>query len=106
MINDKERRVVAARMREIMRDDPHGWLDVMVGKAVVDVMGEGATIGETVADLIDRPTAKAEMDYEAMEDGVPDCRIWTCDGCNERFLMYRGSTPAYCPVCGAEVVDE
>lgn len=56
MISDDERRAVAARMREIMRDDPHGWLDAMVAKSVFDVMGNGVAIGETVADLIDRPT--------------------------------------------------
>lgn len=56
MISDEERREVAARMREILRDDPHGWLDAMVVNAVVDVLGDGWKIGETVADLIDRPT--------------------------------------------------
>ena len=56
MVSDEERREVAARMREIMRDNPHGWLDVMVANAVVGVMGDGEKIGETVADLIDRPT--------------------------------------------------
>ena len=39
--SDKERREVAARMREIMRKNPHMWLDVMVANAVCDVMGEG-----------------------------------------------------------------
>lgn len=53
MITDKQRRAVAARMRKIMRDDPHGWLDMMVAKSVVDVMGEGVTVGETLADLIE-----------------------------------------------------
>ncbi|MEQ2637038.1 hypothetical protein [Paratractidigestivibacter faecalis] len=37
MISDEKRREVAARMREIMRDDPHGWLDAMVVNAAVDV---------------------------------------------------------------------
>lgn len=58
MVTDEERRDVAARMREIMRDDPHGWLDAMVVNAVTDVLGEGVAIGETVADLIDRPMCK------------------------------------------------
>lgn len=56
MISDSERRKVAARMREIMRKNPHMWFDVMVANAIRDVIGEGVVIGETVADLIDRPT--------------------------------------------------
>ena len=54
MISDEKRREVAARMREIMRLYPDGFLDSMVAQSVLDVMGEGVTIGETVADLIDR----------------------------------------------------
>lgn len=61
-------------------------------------------IGKLVDCKTDRPTATASMDYEAMEDGVPDCRIWTCDRCNGSFPVYRGFSPAYCPNCGAEVI--
>ena len=39
MISDEKRREVAARMREIMRDDPHGWLDAMVVNAVTTCLG-------------------------------------------------------------------
>lgn len=53
MPSDSERREVAARMREIMRKNPHIWLDVMLANAVRDVIGDGVVIGETVADLID-----------------------------------------------------
>jgi hypothetical protein len=63
-------------------------------------------IGKLVDCKTDRPTATASMDYEAMEDGVPDCRIWTCHRCNESFPVYRGFIPAYCQNCGAEVIDE
>lgn len=99
MISDKERRAVAARMREIMRDDPHGWLDIMVAKAVVDMMGEGVKIGEIVVDLIDRPTCHIrETDHE-FEDGV------RCDRC--RMTFRRPWEPFnYCPNCGAEVVED
>lgn len=101
MISDDERREVASRMREILRDDPHGWLDIMVWKAVVGVMGDGEKIGETVADLIDRPT----------------CRIWYVPGSADRSCSACGvtfSTGTYqdgehefmfCPNCGAEVVS-
>lgn len=97
MITDKQRREVAARMRGILRDDPHGWLDAMVVNAVTDVLGEGVTIGETVADLIDRPTCHiSETDHE-FEDGV------RCDRCQMTFN--RPWEPfKFCPSCGAEVV--
>ena len=58
MASDDQRRAVSARMREIMRRDPHGFLDIMVARSVLDVMGEGVTIGDTLADLIDPPTCE------------------------------------------------
>ena len=64
--------------------------------------GDYEELHERLADLIDRPTATATMDYEAMEDGIPDCRIWTCNRCKESFPAYRGFYPTYCPVCGTE----
>ena len=98
MPSDKERREVAARMREIMRDDPHGWLDMMVAKAVVDVMGEGVTVGETLADLIDRPTCEMRAEGEGFR----------CSACGEfHDMSWFDRFPwAYCPNCGAEVVDD
>ena len=101
MISDKQRREVASRMREILRDDPHGWLDIMVGKAVVGVMGDGEKIGETVANLIDRPTC------EAIEHGLPDeshvCK--SCSRCSYGWFEDIHDKPySYCPNCGAEVV--
>lgn len=93
MANDKERRAVAARMREIMRDDPHGWLDMMVAKAVVDVMGEGVTVGETLADLIDRPTTS----------NVGEPPEFVCKLCGAVWPEELGF--AHCPECGAEVTD-
>lgn len=99
MISDDERREVASRMREILRDDPHGWLDIMVGKAVVGVMGDGEKIGETVADLIDRPTCRICATDHEYEDSV------RCDRC--RMTFRRPLEPfKYCPNCGAEVKDD
>lgn len=57
-INDEKRREAASRMRGIMRRYPRCFLDNMVAQSVLDVMGDGVTIGGTVADLIDRPTCK------------------------------------------------
>lgn len=103
MISDKKRRAVAALMREIMRDDPHGWLDVMVGKAVVGVMGDGEKIGETVADLIDRPTCRNLAVKPADE--------FLCSKCGEHVdIAYVDSCDdyhaKYCPNCGAVIADD
>lgn len=111
MISDEERREVAARMRETLRDDPHGWLDVMVAQSVFDVMGDCLVIGETVADLIDRPTCHDVADF--------DRESFKCSRCGFRVLSIDGSPDAaklvgtkggvidfgYCPNCGAEVKD-
>lgn len=103
MISDKKRRAVAALMREIMRDDPHGWLDVMVGKAVVDVMGDGEKIGETVADLVDRPTCR-NLSFKPADEFI-------CSACGERVdIAYLDNADDYhanyCPRCGALVVND
>lgn len=52
MINSDKRRAVAARMREIMRQYPDCLLDGMIAQSILDVIGEGVPIGETVASLI------------------------------------------------------
>lgn len=49
-------------------------------------------------------TCNAEMDWNAMDDGVLDCRIWRCS-CGEKFPYWRGGEPGFCPECGAKVVD-
>ena len=98
-ISDEERREVAVRMRETLRDDPHGWLDAMVVNAVTDVLGEGVAIGGTVADLIDRPTCHISATDHEFEDSV------RCDRCQMTFN--RPWEPfKFCPTCGAEVVGD
>lgn len=99
MISDKERREVAARMREIMRDDQHGWLDIMVAKAVVDVMGDGEKIGETVADLIDRPTTTRHGKFKTKYGSKTPC----CEVCGYSIGDVRWN---YCPKCGAMIADD
>lgn len=47
---------------------------------------------------------KAERDYDAMDNGIPDCRIWKCS-CGESFPFWRGLNPCFCPNCGAKVVE-
>lgn len=110
---------MAARMRKIMRDDPHGWLDTMVAKAVVDVMGEGVTVGETIADLIEPEPEKTCRMVEVKTGEVADYRdtdeiIFHCKSCHvERGIFsydedgnVYSARPEYCPNCGAEVVDD
>lgn len=99
MISDKERREVAARMRKIMRDDPHGWLDMMVAKAVVDVMGEGVTVGETLADLIDRPTTTRHGKFKTKYGSKTPC----CEVCGYSIGDMRWN---YCPKCGAGITND
>lgn len=106
MISDSERRAVAARMREIMHQYPRGFLDNMVAQSIVDVMGEGKTIGDTLADLIDQPTC---FDIESQ-----DSESFTCSACgftDSRIfvnpftltLHYAKPDYHYCPSCGMEI---
>ena len=101
-ISDEKRREVAARMRDIMRRYPRVFLDNMVAQSVLDVMGDGVTIGGTVADLIDRPTCKNLAIKPADE--------LLCSECGEHVdIAYMESADdyhaRYCPSCGAEVVE-
>lgn len=95
VVSDEERREVAAQMREIMRRSPNCFLENMVVRSVLDVMGEGMTIGETVAALIDRPTCRKRIPDE-MEGLV------FCSNCGAEIGEY--SVPNYCPNCGRQVV--
>lgn len=102
-INDEKRREVASRMRDIMRRYPRCFLDNMVAQSVLDVMGDGVTIGGTVADLIDRPTCKNLAIKPADE--------LLCSECGEHVdIAYMESADdyhaRYCPNCGAEVCDD
>lgn len=67
-------------------------------------------IEEIKADVIkelEQPerTCKVEQDYDAMDDGVPDCRIWRCP-CGEAFPYWRGCKPPFCTQCGANAVQK
>ncbi len=110
MITDEKRREIAEEIRSktlYTRGSLGDWW-MRLHEAVTDEEDFPcpAETMAAIADLIDRPTATASMNYEAMEDGVPDCRIWTCDKCNGSFPVYRGFSPAYCPNCGAEVITD
>lgn len=96
VVSDEERREVAAQMREIMRRSPNCFLENMVVRSVLDVMGEGMTIGETVAALVDRPICKPVIPNE-MEGCV------FCSNCGAEIGEY--GVPNYCHNCGAEAIE-
>lgn len=105
-INDEKRREVASRMRDIMRRYPRCFLDNMVAQSVLDVMGDGVTIGGTVADLIDRPTC--QNIYDESKDGACE-NGFECSECGNVVEDYEGFRISgefnYCSKCGAEVVE-
>lgn len=111
MVSDEERREVAARLKELASANEGLLGDERMTRVLVEAQITLGTIGLAsvadvilrYADLIDRPTCESEQDYDYMEDGVPDCRVWVCHGCGDRFAMFRGSNPCFCPNCGAEV---
>lgn len=111
MPTNEERREVAARLRVLASHVPAD------AELVLDALDlyEGEYIEcfeprcvDRLADLIEpepERTCKAEQDYDAMEDGIPDCRIWRCS-CGEAFPYWRGGKPIFCPNCGAKVASD
>lgn len=107
---DEERREVAENLRdfeslrEVFKESNICAFSNALGVGYMD----WEHICARLADLIEpdpERTRRAEQDYEAMEDGIPDCRIWRCE-CGEKFPVWLGWKPIYCPACGAKVVDE
>lgn len=112
---DKERREVACRLRgiEAVQFDEGELVDCgEVETELCLASDDGAwyrledvlRLADLVEPAPDR-TCRAEQDYEAMDDGIPDCRIWRCE-CGEKFPFWRGLKPIYCPLCGAKVIEE
>ena len=112
---DEERREVAQKLRE-SRSFVDGLgrcgmtqnaLDTF--ERILECVGyETGNVLDFLADLIEpapERTCRAEQDYEAMDDGITDCRIWRCE-CGEKFPFWRGLKPIYCPLCGAKVIEE
>lgn len=103
MINSDTRCAVAARMREIMRQYPDCLLDGMVAQSILDVIGEGVPICETVASLID-PTCYvvSTISYD-WSDGSIYCHDLSCGHTCETSCP---EPPAFCDQCGARVVEK
>ena len=106
MIDDSERREVAARLRSL---DVHDWNDFMDEVDSLE-MAIGCSIGQDwqdqnwwhrLADLIDPPTCK-NLATHLVDELV-------CSACGERVgIAYIDSDDdyhvRYCPSCGAKVV--
>lgn len=98
-----ERCAVAARMREIMRQYPDCPFDGMIAQSILDVIGEGVPICETVASLID-PTCYVvnTISYD-WSDGSIYCHDLSCGHTCETSCP---EPPAFCDQCGARVVEK
>lgn len=95
MITDDVRREVAAKMLEIIHENPDVSLQGMVASAMNECLPNGMEYGPTLADLIDRPTCRLIED----KDGRTACS--EC-GCTALYL----SDATYCPDCGGVLVDD
>lgn len=118
-ITDKERREIAARLRQIRKEmDNEKPPQVHLVAAAVYLLeisravkcGEGGALFYRLADLIDRPTCTF--------DGTPERIGYVCSNCGQTFthrpLMshaFGNDTQVeipfrFCPYCGAEVVTD
>lgn len=110
MINDSERREIAAKLRELA-DANEGYLGMdrvnrvlRDGQAILGTSGL-ASVADVLrrhADLIDRPTCK-NLATHLVDELV-------CSACGERVdIAYLDKDDdyrvRYCPGCGAEVVE-
>ena len=112
MINDDERREVAARLREL---EVHCWYD---GMDEVDSLETaiGCSIGQDwqdqdwwhrLADLIDRPTCEnINEHYDVFECSECHCKVEVMGECRSEYggIFHAPFLPSYCPSCGAEAV--
>lgn len=122
MSTNKQRREVAARLRVLADENTvtatpsfnHTLFAALGGEppappsmpTLGDLEAYDKALLYRLADLIEpepERTCEAKQDYDAMEDGVPDCRIWRCS-CGEAFPYWRGCNPIFCPECGAKII--
>ena len=103
MGNDNQRREVAAKMRELYNLKPDRWLDRLIVDAMDGVCPVTKPFGLMVADLIDRETC--EFEDRAFWNGRY-AYGYTCSRCLAKFGEDTADQWFYCPMCGAEVLDE
>ena len=115
MINDNQRREVAARLREsrefissLPKTTPEQNAFDTFELILACIGYEQGNLFDRLADLIDRPTCKNESGYK---------NIFLCSECGARLeiaaeegneygdIFNTPLQPRFCPVCGAEVVE-
>lgn len=98
----EERREVAVRMRKIMRQYPDCLLDSMIAQSILDVIGKGVPIGETVASMID-PTCYvvSTISYDWSDGSIYHHDL----SCGHTCETSCPEPPAFCDQCGARVTE-
>ena len=113
MINDSERREVAARLREQRVWDIFTNFENCIGDicdAVFDDEGDlndMFRLQKALADLIDRPTCEnINEHYDVFECSECHCKVEVMGECRSEYggIFHAPFLPSYCPSCGAEAV--
>lgn len=111
MITDDVRHEVAAKMREICRENPDVSLQGMVASAINECLPEGMEYGPTLAELIERPVCRNIADYtkESFRCSECGCRVLVPGDRPDGVLVVTSEAFPVdwysCPVCGAVVLD-
>lgn len=107
--SDDVRREVAAKMLEIIHENPDVSLQGMVASAMNECLPEGMEYGPTLAELIDRPTCHNVADYtkESFRCSECGCRVLVPGDRPDGVLVVTSEAFPVdwysCPVCGAVV---
>lgn len=115
MISDDERHEVVARLRELVATP---WYELPWSRDAMQSLGEmvgavpGENIVERIADLIDRPTCQnKQVVYNRTAPKEFRTDNFTCSACGETFCADGDGVNhpidwAFCPNCGAEVLND
>lgn len=115
MISDDERCEVVARLREWVATP---WYELPWSRDAMQSLGEmvgavpGENIVERIADLIDRPTCQnKQVVYNRTAPKEFRTDNFTCSACGETFCADGDGVNhpidwAFCPNCGAEVLND
>lgn len=109
MACDGERRIVAERLRSIVRTDGEDGGLVYSGDLARAIGLDWANDDELfagcvdrLADLVDRPTCRMAV----LDGAARCCQVYECSACKDTFSssMFDVKEFRYCPTCGAAVV--
>lgn len=105
MIDDDERREIAARLRELA-DANDGYLGMdRVNRVLRDGQAILGTSGlASVADVLRRHADLIEPEPERTCKNLSSGSLFVCSECNGQVTKWR-VMPSYCPDCGAKVVE-